>query len=326
MTKKKKIQTGLGKGLGALLPSIEFREKGFKVAPEEQDENQTGGQLAMIEISKIHTNPYQPRQDFDPIALDGLKRSIEEHGVIQPITVRKDINGYELIAGERRLRASTAAGLSEIPAYILDLDRGVDSLAITIIENIQRENLNPIETASGYQRLIEECHLTQEQVAVKVGKDRSTITNFLRLLKLPVQIQDSLRHKSLSMGHARALLSLSSTERMLSAHKMIEENKLSVRATEALVKEIEDGKVKLDDHGRIIVEKKGRPKKNKPGLAPDIAVILEDTEDKLRHILGTQVKINPKSEESGIIELEFYSKDDLERIIELMSQIDAGAV
>lgn len=273
----------------------------------------------MIEIGKIHQNPYQPRQDFDPRALDDLKNSIIEHGIIQPVTVRRDISGFELLAGERRLRAASMAGLDEIPAYVLDIDRGVDSLAITLIENVQREDLNPIETANGYQRLIEECKLTQEEVATKVGKERSTVTNFLRLLRLPEKIQDSLRRKEISMGHARAMLGLSTRQRMLAAWQLIFTSKLSVRQTERLVKDIEAGKIKVSDDGEL-----QKPKKKVKPIKPELEIILEENEDRLRHLFGTKVRINAASEESGKIELEFYSKDDLERLIDLMSQIDPG--
>ncbi len=173
---QQKKNTGLGKGLGALLPSIEFSDHGFKF----HDEEEPSSKLTEIEISKIVHNPYQPRKEFEPQALDDLKNSILEHGVIQPITVRRAVNGYELIFGERRLRAATAAGLVKIPAYIRENVSDIDMLELALIENVQREDLNAIEIASSYQRLIEECNYTQEQVARKVGKDRTTVTNFIR--------------------------------------------------------------------------------------------------------------------------------------------------
>jgi len=223
MTKTKKTPTGLGKGLGALLPSIEFSNKGFRIKPEDANGKEKDREQALpfIEVSKIRANPYQPRKDFDEQALEDLKNSILEHGVIQPVTVRRIVDGFELIAGERRFRASKEAGLEKIPAYIIDIEEGSASLEIALIENVQRENLNPIEIANGYQRLIEECGLTQEQLSVKVGKDRTTITNFLRLLRLPEKIQESVRMKELSMGHARALLGVSQAGNMLWAWKEI---------------------------------------------------------------------------------------------------------
>ena len=319
MTKKKKIQQGLGKGLGALLPSIEFREKGFKVAPQEEEEK--SGSMIMVDVSKVHTNPYQPRKEFERQALEDLKNSIMEHGVIQAITVRRDLNGYELIAGERRLRASIELGIKNIPAYVMDIDSGVDSLVIALIENVQREDLNPIETAHGFQRLIEECGLTQEEVAQKVGKERPTITNFLRLLKLPEKIQESLRKKELKMGHARALLGLNDNKKMILVWNEIINNGLSVRNSEKMVKDIVSGKKLVVPESPVIKKKKS---KKDNGIDPQLQVILEDTEDKLRHIFGTNVKIKIKSEESGHFELEFYSKDDFERIIDLFSIIDDG--
>ncbi len=311
MTKTKKTPTGLGKGLGALLPSIEFSNKGFRIKPEDANGKEKDREQALpfIEVSKIRANPYQPRKDFDEQALEDLKNSILEHGVIQPVTVRRIVDGFELIAGERRFRASKEAGLEKIPAYIIDIEEGSASLEIALIENVQRENLNPIEIANGYQRLIEECGLTQEQLSVKVGKDRTTITNFLRLLRLPEKIQESVRMKELSMGHARALLGVSQAGNMLWAWKEITEKNLSVRATEDLVKQIESGKQKTGD--------KKEEQKPKQVITPEEAYVLADNENKLRHIYGTQVKINAKSKESGTIEFEFYTKDDLDRLLEL---------
>ena len=313
---KKKAKPGLGKGLGALLPSIEYKDKGFKFKPVEDEPKASSGSVPSIDITKIKTNPYQPRRDFDRQALNDLKKSIIEHGVIQPITVRRAVDGYELIAGERRLRASTEAGFDTIPAYILDIETGAEMLEVALIENLQREDLNPIEVANGYQRLIEECQLTQEQCAVKVGKDRTTVTNFLRLLRLPEKIQDSLRNKKISMGHARALLALNDTAAMMMAWETVVTNGLSVRLTETLVKDIEAGKVGKD---------KEKPKKKDPKslLTPEESYVLADNENRLRHKYGTQVRIQPKTKESGIIEFEFYSKDDLERLLDIFSTIES---
>jgi len=316
MQKTKKNKPGLGKGLGALLPSsIDITEKGIKFSSDEKEH--ISGQIALIDINKVEFNPYQPRKDFNKKSLEDLTNSIMEHGVIQPITVRKSVTGYELISGERRLRASDNAGYTKIPAYILEVKDDVQMLEIALIENLQREDLNPIEVANGYQRLIEECSYTQEQVAVKVSKDRSTITNFLRLLRLPEKIQESLRNKEISMGHARALLGLSSEERMLIAWKLILEKQLSVRATELLVKEIELGKFD-EKSGKTKKQKKKDAKENVP---PETAALLESSENKLRQIFGTQVKIQPKTESTGTIELEFYSIDDFERLLDLLSNL-----
>lgn len=313
MSKSSKIKPGLGKGLGALIPSVEFNaETGFTIT----DENQklSGSMIAKIEISKIRTNPYQPRQDFDLEALDSLKKSILKHGIISPITVRRSINGYELISGERRLRASIEAGLETIPAYILDINTSLEMLELALIENIQREDLNPIETAHGYKRLIEEYKYTQEQVAERVGKDRSTVTNFLRLLKLPENLQESLRAKEISVGHARALLALNDSAKMIWAGMQINEKQLSVRETEALVKQIESGTLNINS----------KPKQNikKDILSSEVKAVLHEKADRLKQIFGTQVRITPKTKESGTIELEFYSADDLERLIDLLEIIE----
>jgi ParB family chromosome partitioning protein len=321
MTKKNNI--GLGKGLGALLPSsIEFSDKGFKFAPKEGDDTPSQeGMIGLISVNDIVHNPYQPRQEFDPQALEDLKNSIIEHGVIQPITVRRAVQGYELISGERRWRASIAAGLDSIPAYVLNVTEDVKMLAMALIENVQRHDLNPVEIANGYNRLIEECDLTQEEVAQKVGKERSTVTNFLRLLKLPQRIQDSLRNREISAGHARAIVALSSPQKMILAWREVCDKGLSVRATETLVKDIEEGRF-TGEGDPAPIEKKPKektPKNDKSAVSEDVAVVLEDNENKLRHIFGTQVRIQPKNNESGKIEIEFYSIDDLERIIDILS-------
>ncbi len=308
----------LGKGLGALLPNIEFSDKGFKFKPDESD-NIDHDNFAMIEISKISRNPYQPRSDFDEQALDDLKNSIIESGVITAISVRRAVNGYELIHGERRLRACILAGLTKIPAYILEVKSDVEMLTLALIENVQRADLNPIEAANGYQRLIEECNLTQEQVAQKIGKDRSTITNFLRLLKLPQKIQTSLRNREITTGHARSLLSLNESKLMMTIWNEILNNDLSVRATENLVKKVMadklSGKNKPED-------KDDGVKDGKSHVSYETALVLRDYEKKLRHIFGTQVKISTKSNESGYIQLDFFSKDDFERILELLTYVE----
>lgn len=309
MSKSKKIHTGLGKGLGALISTVEISSQGFKIKSLDKNETDTKENLPFIEINKIRANPYQPRKNFDKQALEDLKKSIIEHGVIQPVTLRRLVDGYELIAGERRLRASREAGLDRIPAYIINIEDGTASLEMALIENVQRENLNPIEIAHGYHRLIEECKLTQEQLATKVGKDRTTVTNFLRLLRLPEKIQESLRNKEISMGHARALLAITDTTNILWAWKEVTEKNLSVRATEDLAKKIETGKINPVN----------KPAEQKPRqiITLQEAVVLADNENKLRHIYGTQVKITPKTKESGIIEFDFYTKDDLERLLDL---------
>lgn len=318
---QKKKPTGLGKGLDALLPTINYTGQGFTIESDEHQESST----YEIEISKIVFNPYQPRKDFDVAALDDLKRSIIEHGIIQPITVRNAVSGYELISGERRMRAAIAAGFLKIPAYVLENVTDLQMLEMALIENVQRENLNPIETANGYQRLIEECNLTQEEVSKKIGKDRSTITNFLRLLKLPDKIQESLRKRELTMGHARTLLAVSDTSNMLPAwHRIIEEG-LSVRATESLVKDIESGRVEFSRSGKLIETKEKVKKKDlKDTLSAETKAQLEDDESRLRHIYSTQVRVIPKSEYSGVIEFDFYTIDEYERIMDLFNSVKSS--
>ncbi|TAL69427.1 MAG: ParB/RepB/Spo0J family partition protein [Bacteroidetes bacterium] len=311
--------TGLGKGLGALLPSIEYTDKGFKFAEDDKEERQ--GNFVLVEIAKINYNPYQPRKDFDKESLDGLKSSILEHGLLNPITVRRSVNGYELIAGERRLRAMVAGGMEKVPAIVLDVDESTDSIVLALIENVQREDLNPIETAYGYKTLMDECQLTQEEVATKVGKDRSTITNFLRLIRLPEDIQESIRKRQLSMGHARALLGLTNPKRMSLVWKQILEKGLSVRDTENLVRDVESGKITIGKDGISAgTETKEAAKKLK--ISDEVAIILREQEDKLRHLFGTEVKIRTKTKETGSIEFEFYSSNDFERLIELFTSIE----
>ncbi|MDC1068267.1 ParB/RepB/Spo0J family partition protein [Candidatus Kapabacteria bacterium] len=282
--------TGLGKGLGALLPNIEKNEKSSEIVT----------QFKMLPLEDITKNPYQPRIDFDPEELEDLISSIKIHGVITPVTVRKIKNGFELIAGERRLRASKEAQIKEIPAYILDVNTNSEMLEIALIENLQRDDLNPIETALGFKRLIDECKLTQEQVALKVGKNRSTVTNFLRLIKLPEDIQQALRDNKISMGHARALLAFDTPDLMIDAYNTVLNKGLNVRDTEDLVKTFNNKKqIKLSENNIEVKE-------------PEV----KDLEDKLRHFLSTEVKINTKNNKSGKIVIDFYSEDDFERIIE----------
>ena len=308
MSKSKK-SLGLGKGLEALIPTtVEITDKGLKFKSTEENKNQ----IDLIDLDKIEHNPYQPRVDFDESSLEELKNSIIEHGVIQPITVRRSVYGFEIISGERRVRAAKLAGLEKIPAYILQDITDVQMLQLALIENLQRDNLNPIEVANGYSRLIEECKLTQEEVAQKVSKDRSTITNFLRLLKLPIAIQDSLRNREISMGHARALLSLNDTVKMIHCWKEIIEKDLSVRAVEKLVKEIQKVEEKTSENKT--------PKEH--SIDKDVQAYIHYTENRLRQIFGTKVKIHPKNNDSGSITLEYFNKDDFQRILEIIDRID----
>ncbi|MCS7012226.1 MAG: ParB/RepB/Spo0J family partition protein [Chloroherpetonaceae bacterium] len=300
----------LGKGLKALIPdeTIEVISKKEHRLPGGRGyqfrDTRTGevGMIGMIPVSKISPNPFQPRMDFDRDALEELKASIKEKGVIQPITVRLKGDGYELISGERRLRASIEAGITEIPAYVIDVKSDQEMLELALIENIQREKLNPIEIAHGYRRLIEECNLTQEQVAQKVSKDRTTITNFLRLLKLPKPIQKSLRDGEITMGHARALISLEDPETQMEIWELTLSKGLSVRKVEALVSRATRAK------------KKAKQKEKSSKETHDVNVA--EVEATLRNRLATRVKIVHTSKGSGEIIIEYYSPDDLERIVD----------
>lgn len=308
---KKKLATGLGKGLGALIPDIGMGvdTKGFLTPQSHKTESDENLMFGQIDVNKISTNPYQPREHFDEEALNELKDSIILHGIMQPIAVRRALNGYELISGERRLRASKLAGLEKIPAYILDVQTNVGMLELAIIENVQRENLNDVEVAYGYQNLIDSCKLTQEEVATKLGKKRSTIANHLRLLKLPEKVLESLRISDITMGHARALLGIENKDYLINAWTEVVDFGLSVRKTEELVKEVIAGK--YDDS--LIANKKA-----KKVISQDNLVLIEEMQDRLRKRFGTEVKMKLKSEESGSIEIDFYSKDDLERLLDLM--------
>lgn len=309
--------SGLGRGLGALLPStVEVSDKGLVFNTDNPNEpaavqsNPTA--TPEIKIDEITRNPYQPRKEFDEEELEDLKNSILEFGIIQPITVRRTLNGFELISGERRLRAAKLAGLTTVPAHIISVKSDLDMMAMALIENVQRNDLNPIEIANGYNRLIEECGLTQEEVAGKVGKDRSTVTNSLRLLRLPEKIQDSLRLKEISGGHARAILALDDPKLMLMAWRETVDNGLSVRKTEELVR-----KLILGYHQD---EKKSEPKPQQKKLPPDVAAAVADVESRLRSKFSTRIRLIPKDENAGKIELEYYNSDDLERLLEILEK------
>lgn len=285
----------LGRGLSALIPDLSTERA--------ENNNAKAGSILEIEVSRIVANPFQPRTDFAPQALAELKQSISENGLVTPVTVRPYNNGYQLIAGERRFRAVQELGYERIPAYVLEVQDDRQMMEMALIENVQRENLNPIEEALGYQRLIDECSLTQEVVAQKVGKDRVTIANSLRLLKLPEKVQESLRKSELSAGHARALLGLPERTQQVELWKAILKNGLSVRQVEKLVQ-------------RAAKPKNAAKKK----VSPTAPYAVREAEDKLRRIFGTQVRILLQGK-GGKIELEFYSDNDLERLLELMQKI-----
>lgn len=303
----------LGKGLKALIreETIEVVVKkerngsdshGDSVSYEYRTQAGDVGTIGTIPIAKITPNPFQPREDFNRDALDELKKSIVEKGVIQPITVRKVGEGYQLISGERRLRATTEAGFTEIPAYVMDVKTDREMLEIALIENIQRETLNPIEVAQGYQRLIAECKLTQEEVAERVGKERSSVTNSIRLLKLPLEIQLSLKQGEISMGHARALVNLESAETQVEIWQRIKAEELNVRQVEALTQKAA----------------KAKPQKKRDAEPAPKPVDVVQVENWLREKLATKIKLQHSKQGKGHILIEYYSVDDLERILDML--------
>jgi ParB family chromosome partitioning protein len=308
------MKSSLGRGLDALI-----NPNGLIQTGEEQSHDYTNlipddgkhiDVLAKIAVDFISPNPFQPRINFESGALEELKNSIIANGLIQPITVRRiKGNRYQLVSGERRLRAFKEIGYKEIPAYIIKVESDEIMLALALIENIQRETLNPIEVAKAYKRLMDECHLTQEQIADKVGKDRTTVANFIRLLKLPNLIQQNLIDENISAGHARALINLPGEDLQLYALKRILEDNLSVRKVESLSK-------------KLIIE--GIPHKKSFSIEPkkNINSNLNDIEDKLRKLFGTKVRCKQTKDGAGEITIEFYSNDELERLFELFEIIN----
>ena len=258
-----------------------------------------------LKLNLIEPNNEQPRKNFDEESLQELADSIKQYGILQPLIVQKKGNHYEIIAGERRWRAAKLAGITDVPVLIREYDKQ-QTMEIALIENVQRADLNPIEEAQAFQQLIQEFHLTQEEIANRVSKNRATITNSMRLLKLDVRVQDMLADGKISSGHARALLGLEEGERQYQIAVKITEEKLSVRDVEKLVKMMNRP-----------------PKEKKPEKGPDIDLIYRQVEDKLKSIMGTKVVINQKDKNKGRIEIEYYSQEELERLIELMESLRA---
>jgi ParB family transcriptional regulator, chromosome partitioning protein len=307
-------QPVLGRGLDALMNPQNYPHDSSETLSYDDLKKDDGMQydiLVKIPVEVISPNPFQPRVNFDPVTMEELQKSILENGLIQPITVRRaENNRYELISGERRLKACIAIGYRDIPAYIIKVDSEESMLAMALIENIQREKLNPVEIGMAYKRLMEECHLTQEQIADKVGKDRTTVANSIRLLKLPKEILDSLISEKITSGHARALINIPSEAMQLDALKKIHEDGLSVRKVEQLVK-------------KFLTEGKS-PKRSVSfsSKSTRAAASINDVEDKLRKIFGTKVLCRQKQNGTGEIVIEFYSNDELERLFELFEIID----
>ncbi|WP_352418568.1 ParB/RepB/Spo0J family partition protein [Proteiniborus sp.] len=287
---------GLGKGLSALIPD----EPLIDIAETESNDER----IHFIDISLIEPNREQPRKDFDEDTLGELVKSVQRHGVIQPIIVRRRKDGYEIVAGERRWRAARKAGLNEIPALIKELNLA-EVTQIALIENIQRENLNAIEEAMAYKNLSERYKLTQEEISQAVGKSRSYISNIMRLLNLEDEIIELIVEGSISSGHGRTLLSVEDRDARLHLSQAIIKNNLSVRETEKLVKKF------LDENGKKTSDNKSKQKAKDP-------IILE-IEESLRKVFGTKVLIS-KGRKKGKIEIEYYNEDDLERILELLSK------
>lgn len=307
-----KLKPGLGRGLDALINPKFNKDSDEPVsvssAEIKEDDGKSVDLLAKVDIKKIKPNPFQPRVEFDQTALNELKSSILTNGLIQPVTVRRKNEHYELISGERRLRACTDIGYTEIPAYIINVESDEAMLALSLIENIQREKLNPIEIAQAYKRLIDECSLTQEDVAAKVGKDRTTVTNTLRLLKLPQEVQSYLIEGSLSQGHARAIINLENENVQLEIAKKVKKEQLSVRKVEQLVKNVLTAKQKLK-------KPVAKTENNRD------TITYRDIESRLRGVLGTKVECKQKKDGSGDIKIEFYSNEELERLLELFDII-----
>ena len=308
---------GLGKGLGAIF--------GENTSPAVEKAQEPASAAQELLIKNIAANPYQPRCNFDEEKLQELAASIKEFGVVQPVVVRKKGRSYELVAGERRLRAAGLAGLTKVPAIVKDY---VDAkmMEIALIENIQRHDLNPIEEAQGLRRLMQEFKLTQEQTAEKVGRSRSAVTNILRLLNLPEQVQKQIINGVLTMGQAKQLLGLPKPEQMCEVAEAIIANGWSSRMTEEVVRKLKEGKkLKIV---RELIEEEAKTKDNKekkPKREPtENDIFCHDFEQRLVEFLGTKVKVVPKLDEQGrqggTIHIEYYSAEDLERIYEVLQQ------
>lgn len=284
---------GLGRGLDAILQSPET-----DITSADISGNYVAGAIAQIEIDKIETNPFQPRTDFDEAALNDLAESIQHQGVIQPVTVRKmGYDKYQLISGERRLRASKMAGLKTIPVFIR-VANDEQMLEMALIENTHRENLNAIEVAISYQRLIEECELTQDKLSEKLGKDRSTVTNYLRLLKLPAEIQIAIRDGYITMGHAKALINISDKAKQLIILKRIIDEDLSVRQVESLARE------------------KVSPQKQKNVLPESFKI----QADALSKALKMGVKVSRDSKGKGSLTIKFKNDEEFGRLLDFINK------
>ena len=303
-------RNGLGKGLDSLIPDRSDKatkksvDSGLKQSAEIKKDEKTGehGEVK-VKINKIEPNREQPRKEFDEDALLELADSIKQFGVLQPLLVQKKKDYYEIIAGERRWRAAKLAGVKEVPVLVRDYT-DQEIVEISLIENIQRENLNPIEEAMAYKRLLEEFNLNQDEVAERVSKSRTAVTNSMRLLKLSARVQQMIVDDMITTGHARALLAINDEEQQYIIANKIFDEKLSVRETEKLVKDLK------------------KPHKDQKKEKNENTFIYENLAEKMKGIIGTKVNVNPKSNGKGKIEIEYYSEDELERIFDLIMSID----
>lgn len=296
---KKNQKKELGKGLRALLSTMDE-----DLQNEEQQEEvvrSLASNILEIPVAQIEENPFQPRSEFDEEALEELSHSIEVHGLIQPITVRRlGDRKYQLISGERRWRATKKAGLEEIPAYVR-LANDQEMLEMALVENIQREELNPMEVAISYQRLMQECDLSHEALSDRVGKKRSTITNYVRLLKLPPQVQTELKRQAISMGHARAIAGLERIEQQIDVLHQVLDKKLSVRQTEQLIQRLQAPTANAEK------------KKNK-----DLPMEYQRVEDRITAVVDCKAKLKVNDKGAGNIQIPFQSTEELNRILEII--------
>ena len=307
-------KSGLGRGLDALFPekTVQSKPKTVKTVKEEKkvavdtkksSQQETSNGERMMKISMIEPNREQPRKKFDEDALQELSESIKQYGILQPLLVSDKKDYYEIVAGERRWRAAKMAGFKEVPVVVKEFSTQ-EIVEISLIENIQREDLNPVEEAMAYKRLIDEFHLKQDEIAERVSKSRTAVTNSMRLLKLDSRVQQMMVDEMISAGHARAILAISDPEQQYNAAMKVFDEKLSVRETEKLVKSILT------------------PTKKKPVASnPTEDAIYESLEEKMKGITGTRVFIHRKKNNKGKIEIEYYSRDDLDRIIDLFESI-----
>lgn len=286
---------GLGKGLDSMIPPKRTARAQAQDSAANKNANKSGE--VILKINDVEPNKNQPRRTFNEDSLIELSESIKQHGIVQPLVVAKQKDYYEIIAGERRWRAAKIAGLKEVPVIIKDYSPQ-EIMEVALIENIQREDLNPIEEAKAYKNLIDEYNLKQDQVAEKVSKSRTAVTNALRLLKLDDRVQEMLINENISSGHARALLGLDDAEKQYNIATQIFDEKLSVRETEKLVKQM---------------NRPEQPPKPKKELKNDF--VYRDIEEKLKEKIGTKVKINRTTEDKGKIEIEYYSPEELEKIL-----------